>query len=67
MAAIDEKPAIDNSSRVSDAEQDVVGDGANKVVLGLEDPDAGLSDEERARIVCTRLGLLQLMPLLTSL
>ena len=44
----DQKPAIDNTSQLSDPED------ATKTsdrVAGFEDPDAGLSDEDRAKIV----------------
>ncbi|KAJ6123448.1 hypothetical protein N7512_005913 [Penicillium capsulatum] len=64
----DEKPTLEHS-RVSDAEQDLPGNGADKTVLGLEDPDAGLSEEERARIdrkLLWKLDL-QLVPWLSLL
>ena len=47
MATVyDDKPA---ASRLSDAERDP--DLKGSVVAGFEDPDEGLSDEERAAIV----------------
>ncbi|KAJ5108292.1 hypothetical protein N7456_004967 [Penicillium angulare] len=48
MAASTEKPSLDNVSHASDPEK-VVNANAEKL-LRLEDPDAGLSDEERAKI-----------------
>lgn len=50
--SFDEKPVVEHSPRISDAERDLAANGENKAVLGLEDPDAGLSEEERAKIVC---------------
>jgi hypothetical protein len=44
----DEKPALDTASRASDLEKDP----DMKVAVGFEDPDEGLSEEERAKIVC---------------
>lgn len=44
-ASTDEKPAIDS---FSDAEKH----NDQDKLAGFEDPDAGLSDEERAKIVC---------------
>jgi hypothetical protein len=43
----DEKPALDTASRASDLEKDP----DTKVAVGFEDPDEGLSEEERAKIV----------------
>ncbi|KAJ6087751.1 hypothetical protein N7467_006665 [Penicillium canescens] len=42
----DEKPALDTASRASDLEKDP----DTKVAVGFEDPDEGLSEEERAKI-----------------
>ena len=46
-----EKSATDVMSRPSDLEKDIISEHVDKLG-GLEDPDAGLSEEERARIVC---------------
>lgn len=48
--ATSEKPATDDVSRLSDLEKDANAKDSYKVA-GFEDPDAGLSEEERARIV----------------
>ena len=40
-------------------EEQMVGDGTrveNSALAGLPDPDAGLSEEERAKIVCEAVG-----------
>lgn len=50
MAASTEKPSLDNESHISDPEK-VPNANADKLMT-LEDPDAGLSEEERAIIVC---------------
>jgi hypothetical protein len=49
MAVSDQKPAYDNASQLSDPEK-FTSHGSDKLA-GFEDPDAGLSDEERAKIV----------------
>lgn len=49
MASSDQKPAYDNASQLSDPEKDIA--YSSNRVAGFEDPDAGLSDEERAKIV----------------
>lgn len=46
-ATTDEKPVVDD---FSDAEKDDA--KVHDKLAGLEDPDAGLSEEERAKIVC---------------
>ncbi|KAJ5115354.1 hypothetical protein NUU61_001113 [Penicillium alfredii] len=46
----DEKPSADNVSRHSDLEKDPDAFAPVKFPAGLEDPDAGLSDEEKAKI-----------------
>ncbi|KAJ5670806.1 uncharacterized protein N7477_006169 [Penicillium maclennaniae] len=48
MAVPDHKPAYDNTSQLSDLEKDL-SDSSDRVA-GFADPDAGLSDEERAKI-----------------
>jgi hypothetical protein len=48
-ATTDEKPA---TASISDTEKDLSSRVPDKFT-GFEDPDAGLSEEERAEIVCT--------------
>jgi hypothetical protein len=49
MATVnDEKPTLEFASRLSDLEKR----SDLQVAVGFEDPDEGLSDEERAKIVC---------------
>lgn len=48
-ATTDEKPAV---ASLSDTEKDL-GPMKGDRLAGFEDPDAGLSDEERAKIVYT--------------
>jgi hypothetical protein len=48
MAVSDQKPVYD-ASQLSDPEK-VISHGSDRLA-GFEDPDAGLSDEERAKIV----------------
>ncbi|KAJ5308520.1 Major facilitator superfamily domain general substrate transporter [Penicillium atrosanguineum] len=50
MAVSDQKPAYDNASQLSDPEKYT--SNSSDRVAGFEDPDAGLSDEERAKIPC---------------
>lgn len=56
MSATDEKAAVDEVPRQNatekDAEAALPAKGPEKYLAGLEDPDAGLSDEERAKMVC---------------
>jgi beta-phosphoglucomutase-like phosphatase (HAD superfamily) len=47
-AATDEKPAV---ASLSDTEKEL-GSAAPDKFAGFEDPDAGLSEEEKAKIVC---------------
>jgi hypothetical protein len=49
-AAVDEVPQKDATEK--DAEAALPAKGPEKLLAALEDPDAGLSDEERAKIVC---------------
>ncbi|KAJ5820462.1 hypothetical protein N7474_006053 [Penicillium riverlandense] len=54
MSTIDEKAAVDEVPRQNapdkDTEAALPAQGPEKLLAGLEDPDAGLSDEERAKI-----------------
>lgn len=47
-ATADEKPAVVS---LSDTEKEI-GSKVPDKLAGFEDPDAGLSEEEKARIVC---------------
>lgn len=52
MAAAPEKETPFDATRLSDAEKDLKSNSDERLA-GFEDPDAGLSEEERAKIVRT--------------
>lgn len=52
MATLPEEEKPVDANRLSDAEKDLKADSYGRLA-GFEDPDAGLSEEERAKIVCT--------------
>jgi len=49
MAPSDRKPSLGNASQLSNPEKDL--SNVSYRLADFEDPDAGLSDEERAKIV----------------
>lgn len=57
MATLPEKEKPVDATRLSDAEKDLKAD-SNERLAGFEDPDAGLSEEERAKIVRTPIPVL---------
>lgn len=68
MATFSEEEKPVDATRLSDAEKDLKADG-NGRLAGFEDPDAGLSEEEKAKIVCTLIPTISshLSPVLPAL
>jgi hypothetical protein len=57
-----EKPV--DATRLSDAEKDLKTE-SNERLAGFEDPDAGLSEEERAKIVRTSIPTISSHPIVS--
>jgi hypothetical protein len=57
-ATTDDKPAV---ASLSDTERELESAAPDKFA-GFEDPDAGLSEEEKAKIVCTIQTPKQIIP-----
>jgi hypothetical protein len=57
MATLPEKEKPVDATRLSDAEKDLKAD-SNERLAGFDDPDAGLSEEEKAKIVRTLIPVL---------